>query len=149
PALAAWWRPRLARIAAWVAEEEMARRIRLPNPRLIAAEQAGAWTFAAPAGPFTLTGRADRIDMLADGTLALLDYKTGTVPPKAAVERGHAAQLTLEAAMAAEGGFGAALRGAATQLTYWKLSGGRKRGEARNAVTPGAESVAAGQEAGR
>ena len=72
---------------------------------------------------FELQGRADRIERLSDGRLALLDYKTGVVPSAAAVLAGHAPQLPLEAAMAAAGAFGPALRGEAGELAYWALTG--------------------------
>ena len=47
-----------------------------------------------------LTGRADRIELLADGRLSIVDYKTGSLPGRSDVELGFAAQLALEAAMA-------------------------------------------------
>lgn len=148
PALGAWWRPRLARIADWVAGEETARRAALPNPIQIAAEQPGALVFGAPAGPFTLTGRADRIDRLADGTLAILDYKTGTVPKGTEIETGHAGQLLMEAAIAEAGGFGEALRARVSELSYWRLSGGRDPGRStRLHKKDPAATAAAGTEA--
>ncbi|MEM1272604.1 MAG: double-strand break repair protein AddB [Pseudomonadota bacterium] len=52
----------------------------------------------------TLRGKADRIDRLADGRLAIYDYKSGAVPTKQ-VERLFNKQLRLEAAMAARGAF--------------------------------------------
>ena len=87
PALAAWWRPRLRRIAAWVAETEAQRRAE-HRLALIRSEQEGKWRFAAPAGDFTLTGRADRIERMVDGGIAILDYKTGAPPSQKAVEMG-------------------------------------------------------------
>ncbi len=131
PALAAWWRPRLHRIAAWVADAEATRRAELGRPRLIRSEKDGLWQFDAPAGPFTLTGRADRIERLFDGGIAILDYKTGTPPSKKDVEDGRAPQLPLEGAMVAAGAFGPDISGAATDLTYWHISGGYHPGEAR------------------
>jgi len=128
PALAAWWRPRLRRIAAWVAVAERDRRSG-GRPLLIAPEQKGAWMFAAPAGEFTLHGRADRIDRRADGLLAVLDYKTGTAPTTKQVEEGRAPQLPLEAAMVMHGGFGEALTGDVAELTYWQISGGYEPGK--------------------
>jgi len=131
PALAAWWRPRLHRIAAWVAETEATRRAELGRPRLICSERDGLWQIEAPAGPFTLTGRADRIERLFDGFIAILDYKTGTPPSKKDVEDGRAPQLPLEGAMVAAGAFGPDIGGTATDLTYWHISGGYHPGEAR------------------
>ncbi len=120
PALARWWRPRLERIADWVAGQEAARRVARPA-RARLTEVSGQW--AVPSGvPFTLTAKADRIERGAAG-LAILDYKTGTLPKAADVEAGLAPQLTLEAAMAAEGAFGPALKGAVSELSYWRLTG--------------------------
>ena len=129
PALAAWWAPRLARIAAWVAAEELRRRAG-GGPAALVPERRGEWRIAAPAGPFTLTGRADRIERRADGRLALLDYKTGAPPREAEVAAGRAPQLPLEAAMAAAGAFGPDLAGETAELTYWHLSGATPPGAA-------------------
>jgi len=150
PALAAWWRPRLHRIAAWVGATEAARR-GSGDPVAIASEISGEWQLAGPEGPFVLHGRADRIERRADGTLAILDYKTGQLPQPGEVERGTAPQLPLEAAMAGMGAFGAALAGPAAELTYWRLTGGFEAGEEKtlfrgkpDAVAAAAEQAAAG-----
>jgi len=142
PALAAWWRPRLHRIAHWVAEAEVERRSRLGPLALIKPEQPGIWQLAAPAGPFTLRGRADRIERLYDGTIAILDYKTGSLPSQKDVEEGRSPQLPLEAAMVAHGAFGEELRGKPVELTYWRISGGHEPGETRQVFRKGPEQVA-------
>jgi ATP-dependent helicase/nuclease subunit B len=129
PSLACWWRPRLHRIAAWVAETEVKRRER-GAPLLLRSELEGAWEFAAPAGAFMLHGRADRIDRRADGRFAIFDYKTGTPPTGAQVEAGLAPQLLLEGAMLQAGGFGAELQGEPGELTYWHIPGGFEPGKA-------------------
>ncbi|WP_375451210.1 double-strand break repair protein AddB [uncultured Devosia sp.] len=82
------------------------------------AEIAGEWRL--PSG-FTLTGRADRVDEMADGTLEIVDFKTGSPPDNRAMKSFEAPQLLLEAAMGAAGamaGIGAAETGA---LTYVKV----------------------------
>lgn len=79
--------------------------------------------------PFTLTGRADRLDLTRDGALAVLDYKTGTVPKDKDVAAGWASQLQLEAAMALRGGFAGLSAAGVAELAYWKLSGGQEPGE--------------------
>jgi ATP-dependent helicase/nuclease subunit B len=121
PGIAAWWRPRLARIAGFVAVTETVRRLFEPPPR-VATELTGAWELSGPAGSFTLRGRADRIDVTSDGQLVIHDYKTGTVPSATKVRSGHAPQLTLEACMAAAGAF-PGLIGETAELIYWRLSG--------------------------
>ncbi len=70
---------------------------------------------------FTLRGRADRIDVLKDGRIALLDYKTGLSPNVSAVKNHDAPQLSLEAAMAARGAFGEELQRSAAELAYIRL----------------------------
>ena len=129
PALVAWWRPRLLRIADWVAAEEAIRRNGRPN-QVLEVERRGDWTVPAPGLPFTLVARADRIERRPDGLLAILDYKTGIVPSARDVAAGHASQLPLEAAMVADAGFGPALSGTAGELVYWRLTGGYVPGEA-------------------
>jgi double-strand break repair protein AddB len=59
---------------------------------------------ALPALDFRLTAKPDRIDAYADGTLHILDYKTGT-PPTAKEQKLFDKQLLLEAAMAERGAF--------------------------------------------
>jgi len=128
-ALVAWWEPRLDRIADWVVATEQRRRdgFRLAA---IATEKPGSLEIQRPGRLFTLVARADRIELRDDGRLAILDYKTGHVPSQKEVEAGVAPQLPLEAAMALEGGFGAALRAATAELTYWQLTGGFEPGKA-------------------
>jgi ATP-dependent helicase/nuclease subunit B len=136
PVLLAWWAPRLRRIAQWVDGEERRRRAEMAVVRL-GAEVDGKWVFPGPAGDFTLSGRADRIELRADGRLALLDYKTGTLPTARAVAFLEQPQLPLEAAMAAAGGFGPQWTGAVETLLYWRLSGDHAGGASRAAGPEG------------
>ncbi|HVY13810.1 MAG TPA: PD-(D/E)XK nuclease family protein, partial [Rhodopila sp.] len=126
-ALARWWEPRLERIADWVAEQEIMRRS-VRAPAAIDPEASGRIELSRPGGPFCLAGRADRIERYPDGTLAILDYKTGRPPTQKDVDAGLAPQLVLEAAMAAIGGFGAAWAGETHDLVYWHLTGGSPAG---------------------
>ncbi len=73
---------------------------------------------------FTLTGRADRIDLLNDGTARLIDYKTGAPPGITEALTGKAPQLLLEAIMLSEGAFEDIPAAKTTQLLYLQLSGG-------------------------
>ena len=143
PALATWWRPRLHRIAAWVAEAEADRRSKHGQLALIRPEQAGEWILPAPAGPFSLRGRADRIERRFDGAIAILDYKTGAPPMQKDVEDGRAPQLPLEAAMVEQGAFGDDLRGRAVDLTYWQISGGFEPGQSKQLFRGDVDKVAA------
>ncbi len=139
PALAAYWRPRLMRIADWVAAHEAARRAE--NPLAAIAPEADG-KYALPGG-FTLTGRADRLERRGDDGIAILDFKTGTVPARTAVLNGRAPQLPLEAAMAQDGAFGAAFAGRVVELVYWRLTGGRVPGEERSYFATGDDIAAA------
>ena len=78
---------------------------------------------------FTLRCRADRIERLADGRYAILDYKTGTVPTEKQVRIGISPQLTLEAAILRVGEFPGIAAGASVgELVYVSLKGGRPAG---------------------
>ncbi len=127
PALAAWWRPRLKLIADWIDATERTRRRQLGVVEVLA-ECKGAIDLRIGRG-FRLTGRADRIERRADGTLSVLDYKTGAAPNPKEVVDGYRPQLTLEAAMLARGGFGADWQGDTGELAYWKLAGAREPGK--------------------
>jgi ATP-dependent helicase/nuclease subunit B len=130
PALQAWWAPRLDRIADWVTAIESTRRAQ-HMPLIIASEAKGSVNLRRPGGAFNLIGRADRIERYDDGSLSILDYKTGAAPAQKDVDLGLAPQLLLEAAMAADGGFGPELKGVARELIYWQLSGGFEPGLAK------------------
>ncbi len=127
PALSAWWSPRFARIADWVADTEIERRAAL-SLVAVRSEAVGEMALDRPGGQFLLRARADRIERRQDGTLAILDYKTGTPPPQVDVDRGLASQLVLEAVMAAAGVFGPDVAGDAAELVYWHLTGGYEPG---------------------
>ena len=83
----------------------------------------------SPGGGFELTAKADRIDRLTDGTLAIVDYKTGGTPSKKEVTLGFAPQLPLEAAIASSGGFKGLPEAPVARLEYWRVSGGEPPGE--------------------
>jgi len=125
PSVWAYWRPRLGRIAEWFIGEERRRRL---SARPLATEIKGQMTLAGPEGAFLLTAKADRIDLLADGRLAIIDYKTGSVPSQKDVERGLSPQLPLEAVIAQAGGFENVPAGDVGELAYWRMTGGREAG---------------------
>lgn len=126
PGIWAFWWPRFQAIARWfVAHETEWRRMAAP----VATEVRGALALGAGAREFTLSAHADRIDRLADGTLAIIDYKTGGVPGDSDVLAGFAPQLPLEAAIAAAGGFRDLPPHPVSQLRYWRLTGGEPPGE--------------------
>ncbi len=124
PGVAAFWWPRFERVARWFVESASQ-----PGVRTLATEVAGQFEITAPAGPFMLRARADRIDRLPDGGLAVIDYKTGGVPAKKDVEAGIEPQLPLEALIASAGGFEGVPEGVVVELAYWRLTGRDPAGE--------------------
>ncbi len=72
--------------------------------RVAAVESDGAWTLAGIDPPFTLTAKADRIDILNDGRAAIFDYKSGRVPTEKQ-DATFSPQLALTAAMVEAGAF--------------------------------------------
>ncbi|MEZ5910755.1 MAG: double-strand break repair protein AddB [Hyphomicrobiaceae bacterium] len=127
PRVRAFWRPRLARFADWFGETEPARRQGVTR---VLAEVSGRHRIEAPAGPFTLTARADRLDIGSDGALAITDYKTGNPPPRERVTSLKAPQLPLEAAIALLGGFPDVAGTRITNLRYIAAKGGEPPGAA-------------------
>jgi ATP-dependent helicase/nuclease subunit B len=75
----------------------------------------------AEVGGVTLYGKVDRIDRLGDGSLAIVDYKSGKPPSKKQVEAGFALQLGLLGLIAEREGF-EPVRGAASTYEYWSMS---------------------------
>lgn len=102
PEVVALWRPRLLAIGRWWLAQEAARARGIVER---ATEVKGRLDLTIDGLPFTLTGRADRIDLDAEGRVVLLDYKTGRPPSEKAVQSLLSPQLALEAAMVAAGGF--------------------------------------------
>jgi ATP-dependent helicase/nuclease subunit B len=84
----------------------------------------------ADGSQFKLTARADRIELNSDGTVTLVDYKTGTPPGMNEILAGFAPQLTLEAAMCLRGAFDLGAEIASVEAVYLKL-GGAAGGEER------------------
>ena len=72
---------------------------------------------------FTLSGVADRIEHRKDGSLIVVDYKSGRVPSQKEVKAGFSPQLTLEAAMIARGAFEKVRAKKVDQALYVKIGG--------------------------
>ncbi len=141
--IAAFWMPRLKRFLSWFAATEGERRSDVSR---VAAETTGSLVIPAPLGPFTLTARADRIDLTSAG-LIITDYKTGVAPNTKAVLANRSPQLPLEAAIAvSETGFPGLAGTPVTGLRYIRASGGEPPGEETSVKT---DDVAALAEAAR
>ncbi|WAJ29008.1 double-strand break repair protein AddB [Antarcticirhabdus aurantiaca] len=98
---AVWW-PRMEAMARNVVAWE---RERAPRVARRLAELKGA--LDVPDIEVKLTGRADRVDVMTDGSLEIIDFKTGSGPSVKQARTLLAPQLPLEAAMARHGGFAA------------------------------------------
>ncbi|MCG8692849.1 MAG: double-strand break repair protein AddB, partial [Minwuiales bacterium] len=129
PAVQAFWWPRFQRAARWFLTQE---RMRRTNIRTSHVEVDGRLTMMAGDPPFQLKAKADRIDLMVDGRIEILDYKTGGLPSDKQVEIGLSPQLSLEAAMAAAGAFASIDAATVGALTFMRLGGGEPPGEARS-----------------
>ncbi|OBV12214.1 double-strand break repair protein AddB [Erythrobacter dokdonensis] len=125
PLFRALWQPRLIaaleRFEQWIAVQEAEGRV------VLASEISGVMEVNG----VKVMGRADRIDRLADGSLAIVDYKTGAPPPKKQVTAGYALQLGLLGLIARDGRFadkdtGKVVTGTPTRFEYWSLGKAKK-----------------------
>jgi ATP-dependent helicase/nuclease subunit B len=114
--------PRIEKAVGFYLGYESERR---PLLQSILVEQRGEITIALDDGSsFTLSAEADRIEIAQDGCVRVIDYKTGTPPGLEEVRVGFAPQLTLEAAMVAEGAFAEIGAREVNEALYLKLGGG-------------------------
>ncbi len=115
PLMRSLWAPRLMEGLRWIARtvSENLKTGRIP----ILSEQYGMSEIAG----VELSGIPDRIDQLPDGSLAIVDYKTGGPPSNRAVREGFNLQLGLLGALAEQGAFGD-VAGKAAAFEYWSLA---------------------------
>lgn len=121
-----WW-PRFQKIARWFYEtyHETA-------PARSVCEVSGSLTFDTSNGPFTLTAKADRVDVLADGALRLIDYKTGSPPSTQDIVQGFAPQMPLQMAILTHGTFTDITSHAVEHAEFWWLKGTGAGGEIKS-----------------
>jgi ATP-dependent helicase/nuclease subunit B len=117
PLMRALWRPRLIAGLGWV--EAHCAQLRGERRVPLLAEEDGAIVRHG----VRIHGRADRIDRLADGSLAIIDYKTGQPPTPRRVQEGFALQLGTLGLIARDGGFAAhGVSGEPVRFEYWSLA---------------------------
>jgi ATP-dependent helicase/nuclease subunit B len=119
PRVKAFWESGFAKIAAWFIEQDRERRAK--GISSVSAEAKGKHQVDT----FTLTGRADRIEKLSDGSVCIVDYKTGGIPKKEEVEAGIEPQLQLLALIAQAGGFEGIQPANVAACNYWALKSGK------------------------
>ena len=95
---------------------------RAPRVKNAALEEKAFIEFDTDIGRVKLEAKADRIEQLSDGTLAIIDFKTGAAKKAAAVETGLEPQLPLEAAIALETKFGDVGKAETSEMIYVRLS---------------------------
>jgi ATP-dependent helicase/nuclease subunit B len=127
PMLRALWAPRLLEAIDWIATME--RENQEQGRRPLKAEIEGQ----TPLGGIIVQGRADRIDLLPDGGLAIIDYKTGQPPSQKSVKEGFSLQLGLLGLIGRAGGF-EGVAGDPEAFEYWSL--GRYRGKFGRLMCP-------------
>ncbi|MFN3388745.1 MAG: PD-(D/E)XK nuclease family protein [Allosphingosinicella sp.] len=127
PLMRGLWQPRLLEAIDWIAEEVASNAAEGRRP--LAAEAKGK----CAVGDVSLYGEADRIDVRADGSLAIVDYKTGTPPGPKAVAEGYSMQLGLLGLIAERGGFDG-VEGVPACFEYWSLA--RRNGKLGFVASP-------------
>ena len=130
--------------AKWVADLERKRRA---DGRRIVVEASGELSLSLPGGQFTVTAKADRIELDPAGFGHIVDYKTGQAPSAKMVRSGFSPQLTLTAAILAGGGFPGLGRPAPGDLTYLSVTGRKPAGKVETRATAGDESAEAASKA--
>ncbi|WP_275786811.1 double-strand break repair protein AddB [Pararhizobium gei] len=115
------WRPRFAAVGKAFIEWEKARHgdIRKSYTELYAAMETGV-------ADIKLTGIADRIDLLGDGSAVIIDYKTGLSPSVKEARTLLDPQLALEAAALKAGAFQAIGARPPQSLLYIRLKPGER-----------------------
>jgi len=116
PLMRALWRPRLLAALDWV-DAEIAK-LRSEDSRVpVAIEKWGDFDHRG----VKILAKADRIDSMPDGRLAVVDYKTGQPPSAKMVEQGYSLQLGIVGLIADAGGF-EGVSGEPDYFEYWSLA---------------------------
>ncbi len=113
---AVWW-PRFEKLAAGIIEWERGRAFAVTMRH---AEEHAEKTDVGQSG-VTLSGYADRVDLLAGGMADILDYKTGSSPSKAQAHTLLSPQLALEGALLRRGAFKGLGAREPSQLAFIRL----------------------------
>ena len=114
-----FWKPKLEEMLRWIVAEEKNYR---QTVKKVHNEIWGQFFIEdAPAGRFEIFAKADRVDELIDGSINIIDYKTGQARRVSEIEKGYAPQLPIEGLIAEKGGFNSVEKAPVSTLMYWKL----------------------------
>jgi ATP-dependent helicase/nuclease subunit B len=112
-----WW-PKFKNIACeFIEYDEYKRKI---GGRVLTEAQ-GLYKMSIAQNELIITAKADRIEVGYDGSVNIIDFKTGGVPTLKDIETGLSPQLIIEQFILANGGFENIKRFKEIKLTYIKL----------------------------
>ncbi|MDI9409151.1 MAG: double-strand break repair protein AddB [Candidatus Pacebacteria bacterium] len=130
PEIAVFWQARFTNAAEFIMAAENQRREAIEK---IFTEITGSVKLATNKGELTLTATADRIEVAKDGSVTIIDYKTGNAPSSHEVIKGFEPQLLLEAIIAkAPDGFAGLTAKGEIRLEYWQIKGGKDNNEIKS-----------------
>lgn len=99
----------------WQSEQDL-------ETETVGVELRGKWKLVLSNGrEFTVSGQADRIDKLKDGTFAIYDFKTGDPPSEPQIDAGLEQQMPLLALIASEGEIEGLRQTKVSKLGYIKV----------------------------
>lgn len=115
------WQPRLMKQIEWI-NKQSRDFITKEGRNIIAVESSGIIEI----NNIQIKGVADRIDRLADGQLAIIDYKTGSAPSNKQINAGFAMQLGLLGIILERSQFkdlaGDTIEGKSGSFEYWSFA---------------------------
>ena len=118
------WSPRIQRIGKKYINYNLKNK---ENIKQIFTEIKGQLKLRLHSNDLAINGKADRVDILGNGILKIVDYKTGSIPSNNKIKDGYEPQLPLLAIMAGNKGFkGISLTEnshSSIELEYWKMDG--------------------------
>lgn len=116
-----WW-AKFVKTVKWILSREVDQR---KGIRRIYSENRGELEFELFGGRSSINAKADRIDEYEDGSVSVIDYKTGSnVPSKKSVMSYKNVQLIVEGIIAQNGGYEKVSSRKVKNLKYWKFKGG-------------------------
>jgi ATP-dependent helicase/nuclease subunit B len=120
PQVTALWWPRFLRAAEQVVQAELARRCAGIE---VLAERSGAWEIVLENRRIALKAKADRLERHPDGRVAIVDYKTGSIPRAKDISELRRPQILIEGLIARNGSFGNLGNCQIAELALWCLAG--------------------------